>query len=62
MAHAFSRTAFRTVLAAAGLLALAGCGGEHRLAEIPLSGVNGNTGGSDVTVYTGTDGRQYFHS
>ena len=51
----------RLWLVIAGVSLLAACSGTQRPAQIPLSGINGNNGGADETIYYDKTGHPHFH-
>ncbi len=50
------------VMLIAGLVLIAACAGPHPVAHIPVSGINGNVGGSEETIYYDRAGHPHFQS
>ncbi len=50
------------IAALACVTMLGACAGPHPVAHIPVSGINGNVGGSEETIYYDREGRPHFQS
>lgn len=44
------------------LTILSACSGPQPMAEIPVSGVSGNSGGAVATIYYDSQGHAHFHN